>query len=158
MTPDPASLDRLHDVITPAPAPFWPPAPAWYWLLGFVGIALLFLLAKALRHWQRNRYRREALALLKHSCQTPATLAELLKRVALSAWPRERVAALTGAQWLAFLDRSGRTPAFSQGPGALLEMAAYDSRIAASLNETQRRALHDVTRHWIKHHRVEDTL
>ena len=24
------SLDRLHDIVTPAPAPWWPPAPAWF--------------------------------------------------------------------------------------------------------------------------------
>jgi hypothetical protein len=27
---DPGSLDRLHDIATPPPAPWWPP-PLWDW-------------------------------------------------------------------------------------------------------------------------------
>ena len=38
---DPGSLDALQDIAVPAAVPFWPPAPAWYWLA--VALALLAL-------------------------------------------------------------------------------------------------------------------
>ena len=82
-------------------------------------------------------------------------MAELLKRAALTAFPREQVATLTGAAWFAFLDRTGRTAAFSEGRGATLENAAYDPRSAASLGEAQTRELASVVRAWLAHHRAE---
>ena len=39
--------------------------------------------------------------------------------------PRAEVASLTGAAWLAFLDRTGRTDVFSRGPGRDLEAMAF---------------------------------
>ncbi|MBN8910366.1 MAG: DUF4381 family protein, partial [Rhodospirillales bacterium] len=54
---------------------------------------------KTIARWRRNRYRRAALRELGRLPRTgnvvPA-LAALLKRTALAAFPRERVAALTG--------------------------------------------------------------
>jgi hypothetical protein len=82
-------------------------------------------------------------------------MTELLKRAALTAFPREQVATLTGPAWFAFLDRTGRTATFSEGRGATLENAAYDSRSAASLDEAQTRELASVVRAWLAHHRVE---
>ena len=37
---DPGSLDRLHDIVSPPPAPWWPPAPGWY-ALGLIVLLLL---------------------------------------------------------------------------------------------------------------------
>lgn len=164
MNPDPTSLDRLHDIVVPPPVPWWPPAPGWY---GVIGIGLFVLLALALRGfliWQHSRYRREALAewrrqesLLHDVNQRSAALAalaELVKRAALSAFPREEVAALTGPQWLAFLDRTGKTTEFSSPIGALLESVAYDSRSASALDELEVRKLAQLVQHWLEHHRV----
>jgi len=162
---DPTSLDRLHDIVAPPPVPWWPPAPAWYWVLGFLlgGVLVLFLVA--LFRWQHHRYRREALAELARqepALREPATraealgaLAELLKRAALTAFPREQVANLTGPVWFEFLDRSGRTTKFSEGSGAILERAAYDPRTVAALDEPRTRELVSLIRHWLAHHRVE---
>jgi hypothetical protein len=160
---DPTSLDRLHDIVAPAPAPWWPMAPAWYWLIGLALILGILFGLHCLLQWQRNRYRREALAELarqeaalldlKRRAQALSALAELLKRAALSAWPRAEVASLTGHAWSAFLDRTGRTNAFSQGLGAILENASYDPRSAAALDESALRELVVVVRHWLEHHR-----
>jgi hypothetical protein len=165
MTPDPTSLDRLHDIIAPAPVPWWPPAPAWYLVLGLLLSGVLVLAVRALVRWQRNRYRREALAELvrqEPALREPATrpaalraLAELLKRAALTAFPREQVAGLTGPVWFEFLDRTARTTGFSQGSGAILERAAYDPRTAMALDEPRTRELVSLVRHWLAHHRIE---
>lgn len=163
---DVTSLERLHDIVVPPPIPWWPPAPGWLWLFGFLLVLLLVLLFRAFLRWQKNLYRLEALAelrkqeaLLQDPAQRPAalaTLAILLKRAALSAWPREQIASLTGASWFNFLDRTGRTNAFSNGVGALLERGVYEPRSIASLSEDQLREVVGVVRNWLRQHQRED--
>ena len=165
MTPAPTSLDRLHDIVVPASVPWWPPAPGWYWVLGFVLVLALWLLGKSFIRWQRNRYRREARAELARqeimlrdpACRAAAltAVAELLKRTALTAFPREEVATLTGSAWLEFLNRTGRTIAFTEGNGAVLEYAAYDPRTVAALEESKLNEIVSLVRGWIAHHDSE---
>jgi hypothetical protein len=83
-----------------------------------------------------------------------AALAELLKRTALSAFPREEVAALTGAKWLAFLNRTGAAMEFPTNVGALLESAAYDPPSVLRLSEEQVTEASGLVRRWLKHHRA----
>jgi hypothetical protein len=159
MNNDPTSLDRLHDVVAPSAAPWWPPAPAWYWFMAAASLALLIIAVIALRQWLRNRYRHEALAELARleAAQRPEFiehLAELLKRTALSVWPREEVASLTGPEWLAFLNRTGGNAKLAINLGSELERAAYDPHTAATLNDAQRRELTAFVRDWLTHHQV----
>jgi hypothetical protein len=151
---DPGSLDRLHDIVAPSPVPWWPPAPGWY-VLGAVGMTLLGVAAwAAVARWRRDRYRREALRELdrlpRDGKLVPA-LAELLKRTALVAFPRDRVAALTGGPWLRFLDATGSTTDFSTDPGTVFADVEY--RPQQKLTDEQAARLIDVTRHWITGHR-----
>jgi hypothetical protein len=37
------NLDRLHDIVVPAPVPWWPPAPGWYVVLTVALIIALYL-------------------------------------------------------------------------------------------------------------------
>jgi Domain of unknown function (DUF4381) len=162
MSSDAASLDRLRDIVVPAPAPWWPPAPGWYWVLGAVLLATILLAVRFLICWQQNSYRREALAQLSRLERTlhdPArraaaltAFAELLKRAALSVWPRGKVASLTGSTWVAFLESSGATKA---GFAETIERVAYDPGTVSNLNETQVRELAAQVRDWLKHHRAE---
>jgi len=166
MSLDPTSLDRLHDIVAPAPTPWWPPAPGWLLVLVLLLLIVLSFALRLLRHHQRNRYRREALAVL--SAQQPllrdsarraegvSAIAVVLKRTALSAWPRDQVAGLTGAPWLTFLDRSARLDGFAHGPGRLLATALYDPAAARSLDEAEARQLAALARRWIARHRPED--
>jgi hypothetical protein len=165
MNSDATSLDRLRDIVVPPATPWWPPAPGWYWVMGGVAVLIVMLVLKLLLWWQKNRYRREALAelarsekLLADPTQRAARLAlfaELLKRAALSAWPRETVASLTDSSWIAFLDRSGQ--AQPSNFGALLERVAYDPRLADDLSEKQIQELAVRVRDWLKHHHVKGT-
>src|SRR5262245_63229264 len=104
---DPGSLDRLNDIVVPPPVPWWPPAPAWY-AVGIIVLILLAVLAWQMIAWRmRTRYRRAALAELAtidtRSSHALGAVAELVKRVALAAFPREQVASLAVDVWLAFL-------------------------------------------------------
>ncbi len=104
---DPTDLSNLRDIVVPPAVPFWPPAPGW-WVVGAAcAIAAGFAIAAAVRHWRRNAYRREALRALETA--DGRDISRVLKRAALAAFPREQVASLNGAAWLAFLDRTGGT-------------------------------------------------
>lgn len=148
MNPDPTSLDNLHDLIVPPSAPWWPPTLGWWLVILGLAVVLVGLLLKALFRWQANRYRREALALLHSDQMKPAMIPTLLKRVALTTWPREQTASLNGEEWLAFLDRSGGMDVFRNGPGAVLEKISYDTNCTADPTELKRLA-----GAWIKTHR-----
>jgi hypothetical protein len=165
--PDPTSLDRLHDLVLPPAAPWWPPAPAWYWVLGLLAVLALVYLIRALLHWQHNRYRREALHLAtleQQRLHNPATrvealvkLGEILKRTAITAFPREQTASLTGPSWLAFLDRTSPTPGSLPADLTALETAAYDPRTAGKIDAPQAARLAEAVRDWLAHHRIPVT-
>jgi len=126
-----ASLE-LRDIHLPAPPGFWPPAPGW-WLLALVLIAALVASGeRGLRQWRRARRRRAILAELEQ-LQTEresgpalaAAVSAMLKRVALSRYPRVEVAPLSGEEWLRFLDQTGGGGRFGDGPGRALADAPY---------------------------------
>lgn len=133
MNPD---LSQLRDIHLPAPISWWPPAPGW-WLLAVLVVAILFGLYFLYRRRQRNNWRRSALAeltRLRQQYQAQASspqivvseLSVLLRRVAISCFPQDEVAMLSGDKWLAFLDRGmGEGSAFQSEQGRLLAVAPY---------------------------------
>lgn len=96
------SLDRLHDIVQPAPIPWWPPAPGWSVLLAVLLLVLAWRGWRLWKRWQADRYRREALRLLEMAGDVTA-IAELLRRTALVIAPRQNVATMTGQRWVAWL-------------------------------------------------------
>ncbi len=158
---DPASsLELLHDIVEPAAAAWWPPAPGWCILLALCVLALLAGLLRAFIHWQRNRYRREALRLLsqlppargewERDRQRLAAVAEILKRTALTAYPRGQVAMLSGGEWFEFLDKTGNTR-FRKGIGAAMEASIY-SAAGGAWQAEQFAELETQVRQWIRQH------
>ena len=144
---DPADLSNLRDIFEPTDVPWWPLAPGW-WILAAGIVAAGAIAATAMvAHHRRNAYRREALRVLKDS--DPSGISVLLKRTALAAWPREEVASLTGEAWLAFLDRTGGTTAFTKGRGRCLETLAFGGEVDAG----SRAAAIAAARDWIRRHR-----
>ncbi|MBK5938474.1 DUF4381 domain-containing protein [Halochromatium roseum] len=151
-----SSLD-LRDIHLPAEPGFWPPAPGW-WLLFvlLLGVAL-WLGRLGWGQYRRLRRRQRILAELDRlqgaGLQGPALIAALsalLKRVALSRYPRTEVAALTGADWLAFLDRSGGNGGFATGPGRALADGAYAPAALGGDQGLDRQALLTVVRDWLR--------
>jgi hypothetical protein len=159
---DPTSLENLFDIVVPPPVPRWPLAPGWY-VVGGVLLALACWGAwRVWRRWRAAAYRRAALAewrLLKTQAADPEHreaglrhLPELVKRVALAAFPREAVASLSGMEWLRFLDRTGHTDAFTHGRGHLLPELAYDPRVARQLDTGAVEDLFRIVQRWICDH------
>ncbi|MCB1743390.1 MAG: DUF4381 domain-containing protein [Gammaproteobacteria bacterium] len=149
-TPTPDALRGLRDIHLPEPGPdVWLTTGGALLLLGILLLAgwllvprLCQLLAAALRAHRRQRARRTALAALhairsraRHGTslvEVTSELSVLLRRVALSRYPRARVAGLCGPRWLDFLDThlpqdaaTGRSTAFAGDAGRLLIRAPY---------------------------------
>jgi hypothetical protein len=148
-------LAGLRDIHLPEPVSWWPPAPGW-WLAVFVSLACLVLLMNFLRRRVRqNRYRRVALkklaSLEDHGSDMARVLEEIsaiLRRVAIQAYGRERVVPLTGDAWLDFLDKTGRTTAFSSGAARVLGPDLYRPSVEADIDQVRK-----IAAGWIREHR-----
>lgn len=155
-TDDP--LAQLRDIHLPTPIDWWPPAPGW-WLLA----ALLLLLLGAVLTWtvrrhRQRRYRRVALREVDASYQRwqqhrdarvyLQELNQLLKRAALNAFPAQRVAALSGAQWLAFLDSTLPRPQFDNAATRVLADIYRADPAPLEPDELRRAA-----QFWLRRHR-----
>jgi hypothetical protein len=151
----PDLLALMHENVEPGAISLLPATEAWLVLAGWVVAVLAVALAAWRRRWQRNRYRREALRTLANieadagldASASAARVAELVKRTALAAYPRDRVASLYGACWSTFL----------------IESARQDRRVVAGADELASAAwspgaggpdLIPAARRWIKVHRV----
>jgi hypothetical protein len=143
------NLQNLNPIITPEPVGWLPLAPGWI-VLGVILGALLTVFAwRRWLAWRDQRYRREALRELTAMTDL-GSLPGLLKRAALSAWPREEVAALSGPAWHRFLDDSAGMETFSGKLGQQLDQLAYGKARPADDEETR---LREAARDWLQKHR-----
>lgn len=148
-------LQELRDVHMPGPISWWPPAFGW-WMVIVVLIILVSLVLWARAHRQRTRPRRVALAQLEQVKQQYAVHSDdqwavtevscLLRRYALAVFSRSHVAGLSGQSWLKFLDQTGGTNQFSEGPGQSLRSGPYQSCGSVSAAD-----LLPLAERWIQH-------
>ena len=128
------ALGDFVEVVSPAAISWWPQTTGWWWLGALLAGLALHRCWKSLRHWYRNRYRREATARLKQLAGTAASenlaadINRLLKLTALVAYSRDKVARLSGDEWVRFLNRQCPEPPFTPEQGELLALAAYTGR------------------------------
>lgn len=159
------SISQLQDLPLAAP-PFSYFPQTWGWLAVMALLLAVAAIWGALRwrRWQRNLYRREALARLDMIEQglrdrdqrltAMRELPELLKRVALSMPDTPTVERLSGDEWQAFLvQRSTKPP--PEGFAAQLFTIAYapDEQVLA-LPDNEVRSLLQTCRQWIEAHHV----
>lgn len=150
-------LEQLHPLREPGLISWWPLAPGW-WLL----LALVLLLLAAGTWWlyrrhRRNAYRRLGLDQLQSIQQQYArdqdpqqavhALNALLKGVALRAYPRRDIAAISGDAWQAFLGNSA-----PGGPS--FEPSALSAQYRPDAADIDVEALALAARHWISRHEV----
>ena len=158
------ALRSLRELPLPAPVSYAPRTIGWVFvaiLLVAIALAVAWL---AWRRHEKSRYRREALAELAHieaklgdeatRADALAQIAPLIKRTALAAAPRTEVASLSGASWIAYLQKTHG--AFDEASGALMYSASYaprDHLAGVTLQEARR--LVQAARDWIGHHHVD---
>ena len=149
------ALVDFAEVVPPESISWLPQTVGWSWL----GVAVLALtlhyLWRRLKHWYRNRYRREAVARLQAlSSNTGATefvadINSVLKITALVAYSRESVAKLSGESWVNFLNQQCEQPPFTPEHIELLARSVY--RVQAF--ELQRDQLTQASVIWVEQHR-----
>lgn len=158
-------MENLNPIFTPDTVPYWPLGPAWYVLAAVIVLVLLWIAYRLYRRWQRNAYRRVALAQLKvlsgelQKLETRRKalqdLAALLKRVALSRFPREEVASLSGEAWLAFLSKTSRGADFQTQAGHLMISGSYQkAAVLEAISDDQLGELTALAQRWIERHHV----
>ena len=132
---DPLHLP-LRDIHLPPPVSWWPLAVGWWIVLVLVLSVIGFCVWLYLR---RRRRRLSAAYLAKIELSglrarylqhedvrlLASEISVLLRRMSISAYPREESASLTGERWLQHLDRPLPEKPFSSGPGRILIEAPY---------------------------------
>lgn len=150
-------LAQLRDIHLPEAVSWWPPAPGW-WVVSLIALAAVVTgILYTKKRYLQNRYRKAALRELENifkngKDQQQAQLEEmsiLLRRTAIQAYGRENIAPLFGDKWLDFLDNSGKTDQFSNGPAKVLGYGLYQTTAEADLNQVMR-----IIQSWIKEHRI----
>ncbi len=160
--PSNQALARLRDIHMPEPISQWPMAPGWYLLFGlFVGclIVCAFLIFRKMR--QRRPKKQAAKLLQRYQLEfkqsqnaqlASARVSEILKRVALAYYPRDKVAGLQGDEWISFLDKAGGKPTFSALRYELVELP-FTKDASTSANKVKVEALFEAAGSWIKQRR-----
>lgn len=147
----------LRDLHLPEAVGWWPLAPGWWALIVLGAVGLVWLSRKYLQRRRQSAARRYALRKLKlysdayanhrNAVLLGSQLSELLRRTMLAYAPRDKVAGLTGDDWLDFLDRDLDRPHFRDGDGRPLiewpyrdpEFRADESDVAALLDAVRLR-------------------
>lgn len=158
-------LAQLRNLASPDAVTFWPPAPGWWLLAILLCVSLVLLIRKMKKRRVARAYRKEAMSELEtHWQQFLAskdallylqTLAEILKRTALSGFPATGAASASGEKWLSFLDSS--LPAkhalepFQSELGQMLISAPYRKNC-----EVDPQKVHEISLNWIRHHKAGD--
>ncbi len=140
----PADLP-LRDIHLPEPVGWWPLAPGWIALAILAFIAVVFLLVRLyLQRTRVHRIARRELGRIDARYRKDADagallreLSELLRRLALTRYPRAQVAALSDARWLDFLDGSDAERPFSCGAGKVLASGPYQPAAALAHDEAE---------------------
>lgn len=149
------ALGDFIEVVAPPAVSWLPQTPGWWWLGAVLLVILLHRSWRRLRHWYRNRYRREAAGQLQQLARTgnPQTLAgevnRLLKLTALAAFSREQVARLSGEEWVRFLNRSCPGKPFAPEQAEVLALGAYRQQ---PLDDPSRQRLIGASLHWVREH------
>lgn len=146
-------LGDFVEVVSPLPVSWLPQTAGWAWLGALVGGFFLYRGWRRARRWHHNRYRREAVDRImgtKGLEFSIVALNKVLKLTALSAFPRERVARLSGDEWTHFLNQQCDVPPFSPALAKVITEDAYrPSTVTASTQE----ALLQAALLWVKTHK-----
>lgn len=138
-----ASLNDLHDIVMPEPVSAWPPAPGWWFIFLLIVLTAAALFLRWFRQYRNNVYRRAALAELE-AAESAAAAAEILRRTALAAYPREDIVPLQGEAWFQWLETTGSLPMPEPAKNAITNIYTESSTGSEELKQ--------FTKKWIIKH------
>ncbi|MDL5027615.1 DUF4381 domain-containing protein [Vibrio sp. TMPB1044] len=107
----------LSPAIAPDAPTWWPLAWGW-WAVIVIAITLIALVFFIVKRRKNNQLpKQEALSYFSNSqslnALSPSTAQDIVRQAALSYFPREKIAGLSGDDWLAFLDAQLAKPLFA---------------------------------------------
>lgn len=155
---NPQTAIELRDIHLPEAVSWWPLAWGWWVLIAITLLLCGIGLWKWLQWRKRQAPIRQALSLLTQLEQQlvsepqklVAEISVLLRRVAMSRFPCEEVAGLTGQAWLDFLNQTVPKPLFiSEQDKRLLTEQPYQRSAPFS------QAFIGNVRVWIRQHRIK---
>lgn len=147
---------KLDPLFEPDPVGFTFDSPGWYVVGGILLILMGLGLVRAIKHYRKNKYRREALRKMSQLIAEVPNDSEyllfetrvLLKRVAIEKFGRLRVASLSGVEWLQFLENTGRNTPFTN---CEILIHQDDDWIKTNIDEQLHEAI-SLTKKWLKTH------
>ena len=155
------ALHDFFEVISPENISWLPQTAGWRWLAAGLLLLALRYAWRTLRHWYRNRYRREAIKRLQEvskNYDSPEFLTDLnrvLKITALVAYSREQVARLSGEHWVNFLNRQCDIPPFVGELSPLLATATYRQQL---MQRSLQEQLLEAGLAWVNEHQEQELV
>ena len=141
-------LKDFGDIVMPADLDWWPIQPGWWVLLAMILLASAVYGYRRYRHWQRNAYRRQALADLS-AMDNLRDMNVIIKRAVVAAFPADSPAMLWGDEWVNFLNSKTSTPCFSNKDAALFSSLLTQPQQQWPKNIE---SLRDRVQHWLLQH------
>lgn len=128
----------LRDLHLPDTYLWWPLAIGWWFVIAMllgviIGFGIFYYVKK--KNKMQHCTITYALGVLKRLSKENnksiliTHISRLLRRVCISLYGRRQVAGLTGERWLRFLDRKGKTTAFTEGVGRILVAFPYQKTV-----------------------------
>ena len=126
------ALAQLKDIHLPQAVGWWPLAPGWYMLLLLLILVMMTSIFWVNKKRKQSKPKKQALKLLSiyldnfkqdhNASLASARISELLKRVALVYYPRQKVASMHGEAWINFLNQTSKGLDFFSVRKQLLEL------------------------------------
>ncbi|OEE92419.1 DUF4381 domain-containing protein [Vibrio crassostreae] len=131
----------LSPVIAPDAPTWWPLAWGW-WAVIITAIFLIALVFFILKRRKNNQQaKQEALSYFSNSQSqdglSPSKAQDIVRQAALSYFPREKIAGLSGDDWLKFLDAQLAKPLFVAKQSQWQQVLYQD---VALMNDEQKKA------------------
>jgi hypothetical protein len=154
------ALQGIVEIRLPEPVSLAPQTAGWWFLLLAVGVLVLRRGWTRYQRWLRDRYRREALAVLDGlrerflagDISAVRELAPTLRATACSAAGRDRVVGLQGDAWAQLL--RDLAPDLEAMPIVRIDQLAYAPLDSQSLDDTD--AIIGQLRRWVQVHEAVD--
>ncbi len=152
---------NLEPIQAPPPISYWPPQPGWY-VLGLIILLIIVLVIRYLYLFRKkNAYRKWSLEKLEDLRKLPVDmesfqkLNQLLKITALQAFSREKVASLSGRDWLKFLQNSCPDSSFTDSSMEVLIHSVYRNSKSISVTSKQWEQMIRSSKIWIEKHKAD---